>query len=193
MKIFKKPIILFISLFLIFYLSLELLLGDWFYTYLIDYIKGEQKIMSLVISLYWINQLIGKIVLIIISHFFKIKKLNIISISIFIIISWICIIIIYYNKNIALISVLFGIIGFCLGPIYPTILSIVNDKFNKNQDLLLKIITICNTIPFLGSSFLLFISSLFIDIYGINILLILCIISLFVMSICFLAFIITKE
>lgn len=191
-KMFKIPVIIYISLFLIFYLGLELLFGDWFYTYLIEYLNGEKNTMSLIISVYWASQIVGKFTLIIISHFFKIKKLNIISIIIFIIITWICIIFINYNKNIIVVSVLFSIIGFSLGPIHPTILSIINDRFNKNQRLLIKSITICSTVPFLGSSIFPFLGGIIIDNYGIRHLLTLCIILLSIMSICFFAFIITK-
>jgi fucose permease len=187
-KMFKKPIIIFIPLFLMFYLGLDLSLGNWFYTYLIEYIKGEKTDMSFVISIFWVNQLISEIILIVISYFSKLKNLNIISISIFIIISWICLIFIHYNKDTTMVSILFCIIGFCLGPIHPTVLSIVNDKFNKNQSLLIKSITICSTIPYLGLSIFPFICGMIIDNYGIKRLIILCITFLFVMSICFLAF-----
>jgi fucose permease len=184
-------IIIYISLFLMFYLGLRFTLTDWFYTYLLEFLKGEKNGMSLVITLYMVGQVIGKIIIVICAYFSKCKKINIISIIILIIGLWCFLICMYIFKTIILNSILFIFIGICIGPILPNSISIIEKYFNKyDPDMLIKAISLCNGASYFGSSFFPFIAGIIIDYIGISKLLLICMIYLCLMSLLFIIFII---
>ena len=119
----KTPIVWLASLFLLFYVGVEVSLGNWSYTFLTEGPHLTALFSSLIVSGFWLGLTMGRFVLSAISERFGLSAVGLI---------YLCIagvllgsLLLWFVSVTALVVVCFCFVGLCLGPIYPTTIALV--------------------------------------------------------------------
>lgn len=119
----KLPIVWLAALFLLFYVGVEVSLGNWSYTFLTEGPHLTNLFASLIVSGFWFGLTMGRFVLSALSERFGLSSVALI---------YLCIagvllgsLLIWLVPSNSLIAVCFCFVGLCLGPIYPTTIALV--------------------------------------------------------------------
>ncbi len=119
----KMPIVWLAALFLLFYVGVEVSLGNWSYTFLTEGQHLAALFSSLIVSGFWLGLTMGRFVLSALSERFGLGPVGLI---------YLCIIgvligslLIWLVPSSTLVAVCFCFVGLCLGPIYPTTIALV--------------------------------------------------------------------
>ena len=108
------------AVYLLFYVGIEVTLGNWAYTFLINERSSDNDSMSHIMSGYWAGLCLGRIVLGYITLRFGEKRMVYIYISILISM----LVVFWLVPNVPINATALVISGIALGPLFPTLLSI---------------------------------------------------------------------
>lgn len=119
----KMPIVWLAALFLLFYVGVEVSLGNWSYTFLTEGQHLTNLFSGLIISGFWLGLTIGRFVLSALSERFGLSSVGLV---------YLCIVgvlvgslLIWLVPGSVLTAVWFCLVGLFLGPIYPTTIALV--------------------------------------------------------------------
>jgi fucose permease len=119
----KLPIVWYITLFLLFYVGIEVSLGNWSYSFLLQDRHESDWLASLVVSGYWLGLTLGRFFL----HDLT-RRLHLGVSGLMYICMGGCafgILIIWLNPGVLACSIAFCLVGTCLGPIYPSTVALL--------------------------------------------------------------------
>ncbi|KAI8097422.1 major facilitator superfamily domain-containing protein [Halteromyces radiatus] len=165
------------ALYILIYVGLEVTLGGWGYTYLIEGKHGDVIQMGRVLSLYWAAMAIGRILLGYLSGRYGERS----SINVFTLLTLIGIVNIWQVDDLRIDATVYVIIGFLLGPMFPTAISVASKSIPKEM--------IPTSIGFIagvgasGAAFLPFITGQIAGHYGMLCLPIVCLVMAIVMQV----------
>jgi len=118
----KVGIVWLAALFLLFYVGVEVSLGNWTYTYLLEYQHQNALLSGWIVSGYWFGLTMGRFVLQSLSQRFGISNTTLVyscmtSIIVGIVLIWLV--------PLGIVAALgFCLVGFSLGPIYPLMVAL---------------------------------------------------------------------
>ncbi len=123
MKALRLPVVWWASTFLLLYVGVEVSLGNWSYTLLIDWQHQQTWLASWMVSGYWLGLTLGRFTLTRIAERLRITTINLIFICMGGTIFSVLIVWLLPSTLFAALGLL--LIGFCLGPIYPTTVAVL--------------------------------------------------------------------
>ncbi|ORZ13545.1 major facilitator superfamily domain-containing protein [Absidia repens] len=115
------------TVYILIYVGLEVTLGGWGYTYLVEGKHGDPISMGKVLSMYWGALAIGRIILGYISGRYGEKR----SVTIFTLLTLIGICCIWKVDDLRVDATVFVLIGALLGPMFPTAISLTSKTLPK--------------------------------------------------------------
>lgn len=114
----KLPLVWWATLFLLFYVGIEVSLGDWSYTFLVEGQRQQELLSSWIVSGYWLGLTLGRFTLARLAERFKVGNQGLISLCIGGI--FIGVLLIWLVPFAPVAALGFCFVGFSLGPVYPT-------------------------------------------------------------------------
>jgi fucose permease len=121
----RLPVVWWTSLFLLLYVGIEVSLGSWGYSYLVEGQHRQAFISSLIVSGFWFGLMLGRFTLTNIAERLGLGNVSLIYACMAGILLGVLIIWLLPFEFFAAIG--FCFIGFSLGPIYPTTVALVPD------------------------------------------------------------------
>ena len=123
LKAMRLPLVWWATLFLLLYVGVEVSMGNWSYTLLIDWQHQRTWLASWMVSGYWLGLTLGRFTLARIAERLRITTVNLIYICMGGAILSLLIVWLLPSTLFAALGLL--LIGFCLGPIYPTTVAVL--------------------------------------------------------------------
>ena len=123
LKAIKLPVVWWASAFLLIYVGVEVSLGNWSYTLLVDWQHQQTWLASLIVSGYWLGLTLGRFTLTNIAERLHIDTVGLIYLCMGGTIAGVLLIWLFPATLVAALG--FLLIGFCLGPIYPTTVAVL--------------------------------------------------------------------
>lgn len=121
----KIPVVWFATLFLLFYVGVEVSLGSWGYTFLLENRHESDLLAGGIVSGYWLGLTLGRFIL---NHITERLRLGLSGLM------YTCmggivlgILTIWLIPGVVVSAIAFCLIGFSLGPIYPSTVALVPD------------------------------------------------------------------
>ena len=119
----KLPVVWCITLFLLFYVGIEVSLGSWAYTFLLQDRHENTLLAGWVVSGYWLGLTLGRFLLNAIAERLHLSVSGLM---------YLCmggsalgILIIWLNSSVLISAIGFCLVGTCLGPIYPSTVALL--------------------------------------------------------------------
>ena len=122
-KAIRLPVVWWAAIFLLLYVGVEVSLGNWSYTLLIDWQHQQTWLASWMVSGYWLGLTLGRFTLTRIAERLRVNTINLIYICMGGTILGVLIVWLLPSTLFAALGLL--LIGFCLGPIYPTTVAVL--------------------------------------------------------------------
>ncbi len=126
--VLKLPVVWCISLFLLFYVGVEVSLGNWSYSFLVESLHQQTFFASAIVSGYWLGLTLGRFTLSALAEQIHLSNVGLI---------YLCIVGVFSGALVVWLLPfgLFPALGFCfiglsLGPIYPTAVALVPNIVN---------------------------------------------------------------
>lgn len=119
----KLPIVWYITLFLLFYVGIEVSLGNWGYSFLLKDRHESALLAGWVVSGYWLGLALGRFLLNAIAERLRLGVSGLMHVCIGgcalgILLTWL-------DPGVLVSAVAFCLVGTCLGPIYPSTLALL--------------------------------------------------------------------
>lgn len=123
--VLKIPMVWFITLFLLFYVGVEVSLGDWGYTFLTEQRGASVELAGGIISGYWLGSILGRFILNFLIrrvHLSLWSQMNTCLIGIIL-----GLLMIWFIPSVIACAAAFCVVGTFLGPMYPSTIARLSD------------------------------------------------------------------
>ncbi|WP_338252305.1 MFS transporter [Dictyobacter halimunensis] len=118
MAALKLPIVWLLCIFLLLYVGVEVSVGNWTYSFLVEGRHQSVALSSWIVSGYWLGLTLGRFTLSQLARYLRMSDVRLLYICTIIVA--LCAILIWWLPFDSVAAIGFCIIGYCLGPIYPT-------------------------------------------------------------------------